>query len=224
MMKAIAIVGAVIGVIAVLLTAKISSDPNEVYDYRCRANGMIYEDKDYLMAAMPDFLDLQRYFADEEKNKNEYRHASVYDSKMDRWREYKLHFNKNDYDSYESFIAAFPDCCRASRLPSDDDLDVANENNNSYIRVMRRDGMLASFVTISHKAKGVSQDGDIKTVKMSYEYEVGNCLEVRRSRAGEPDWKMWPNNLWIIWLAWRPSWEEGGPGHTTVVKNTEIRK
>ena len=164
-------------------------NPKEVFDYRCRQNGIIYSDKDYLMAAMDVFLREQQQALDRAVRKKENRSYSVFDGERNnKHSEYKLNFVRSHYDNYDNFIAAFPDCCRVSRLPSDDDLDVVNENNNSYIRIMRRDGMLASFVSISHKATGVAQDGEVRTIKLRSNYEVGNCLEVRHDRSGITDW------------------------------------
>jgi hypothetical protein len=170
--------------------SEIKADLNEVFDYRCKDNGIVYTKSDYLKAAIDSYLMLttsKDYFKTQEKIGND---------------NYNIQNNPIKYRSSNEFYSAFPDCCRADVNPYDNDIDNREMIANLYILYKRRNEKLVACVTIKQKFNGSTSEGKTRQFERTHEYEVGNYLEVKEAEWQRADWLVWPNNtlLQYFWF------------------------
>ena len=161
-------------------------DPNEVFDYRCKSRGVTYDETVYLRAVVGKYIQnnidsTDWHYSDFIKKFNYYNIISFSE---------KLKDVKFRYEAAELFLSTYPDCCQVGRSPVNDyGYDI---KKHYYIRQQRRDGKLAAFVTIKYSYISDVTNGIIKRLPSDNNYEVGNCLEIRRSLWDRADWEIWP--------------------------------
>jgi hypothetical protein len=142
-------------------------NPNEVFDYRCKKDGVIYPEMALLRAAVDYYLT---------------NHSNITFHYGDKQYRYSI---KGRYNNSSAFLWDNPQCCFVGRSPPE---GPEKSSIEEFGRQNRRAGLLAGFVEIEYNYAAFAQDGSTHWGTTRDDFEVGNCLEVRR--AGWP-----PNDI-----------------------------
>ena len=140
-------------------------DPNEVFDYRCKKDGVIYPEMALLRAAVDYYLT---------------NHSNITVHYGDKEYKYSI---KGRYSNSTAFLWDNPQCCFVGRSPPEGQEKIDIEK---FGRQNRRAGLLAAFVEIEYTYFATAQDGSTHWGTARDNFEVGNCLEVKPAR--------WPPN------------------------------